>query len=63
MNMKKYIITYHSPLRYKGTYLVEGEDGIAASKKLQEHLEQKYGYVENCNSTVIEVYDNNIILI
>jgi hypothetical protein len=61
--MKKYIITYHSPLRYKGTYLVEGEDGIAASKKLQNHLEQKYGYEDNSNSTVMEVYENILILI
>ena len=59
--MRSYIITYHLPLRYQGTYLVTGKDVIEASKKCREYLVEKYGYVDNQNSTVVEVYENQII--
>ena len=59
--MRSYIITYHHPLRYQGTYLVTGKDGIEASAKCRKYLEEKWGYEDNQNSTIVEVYDNQII--
>ena len=59
--MRSYIITYSYPFRYRGTYLVTGKDGIEASEKCRKYLEDKYGVDETQNSTVVEVYDNQII--
>ena len=59
--MRSYIITYSLPLRYQGTYLVTGKDGMEASAKCRKYLEEKYGYLDTQNSTVVEVYDNHII--
>lgn len=59
--MRSYIITYSLPFRYKGTYLVTGKDGIEASEKCRKYLEEKWGAEVNQNSTVVEVYDNQII--
>ena len=61
--MKKYIINYSYPANYKGTYLVEGKDGMEASEKLRKHLEKERGAEKDSTSTVMEVYDNNIILV
>ena len=59
--MRSYIITYSYPFRYRGTYLVTGKDGIEASEKCWKYLEEKYGHENNQNSTVVEVYENQII--
>lgn len=59
--MRSFIITYTLPVRYRGTYLVTGKDGIEASEKCRKYLEEKYGYEDGQNSSVVEVYDNQII--
>ena len=60
---RTFIITYSFPMRYKGSYVVKGIDGIDASNKCQRFLEEKYGYIDNQMSVVMEVYDNNLIFI
>ena len=61
--MKSFIITYSYPFRYRGTYLVTANDGGEASDKCRKYLEEKYGYEDNQNSAVLDVYDNQIIVI
>ena len=51
---KTFIITYHYPIELKGTYVVRAEDGMYASKKLEEYLRKTYGEFNNANSTVME---------
>lgn len=60
---RTFIITYHFPLRFQGTYLVKGKDGTDASNKCRKFLEDKYGHYNNQSSIVLEVYDNNLIVI
>lgn len=60
---RTFIITYSLPMRYRGSYLVKGVDGIDASNKCRKFLEERYGVINNQNSIVMEVYDNNLIIL
>lgn len=60
---RTFIITYNYPIRYRGSYLVKGVDGIDASNKCRKFLEDKWGYCDNQMSVVMEVYDNNLIVL
>lgn len=61
--MRHYIITYSYPEKYRGTYHIEGEDGIDASNKLQKYLIETRGETKNSHSIVVEVVGNTIQLI
>lgn len=60
---RTFIITYSLPMRYQGSYVVKGVDGIDASNKCRRFLEEKYGYVDGQMSVIMEVYDNNLVFI
>ena len=38
--MKNYIITYSYPQKYRGTYLIQAEDGVKASDMLKKYLKK-----------------------
>ena len=61
--MNKYIIVYHSPIEYKGTYIVSAENGIEAGNKVSNYLGKKYGKISNSSSVVVDVYNNELIKI
>lgn len=57
---KTFIITYHYPIEFKGTYVVRAEDGMYASKKLEEYLRKTYGEFVNASSTVMEMVNGEL---
>lgn len=58
--MRKFIITYSYPAKYRGSYEVVVEDSIFASmnasKKVQQYLEEKHGKADDSHSIVMEIY-------
>jgi len=61
--MNHYIITYSYPEKYRGTYHIEGKDGLDASDKLQKYLRETRGDTKDSHSIVLEVVGNTIQLI
>ena len=61
--MRSYIITYSYPQKYRGTYLINANDGMEASHKLSQHLKETYGDTDNSHSIVLEVEGGRIILL
>ena len=61
--MRKFIINYSEPAAYRGTYLIEAEDGIEASHKARQYLEETKGKENDTRSMVMEVYGNEIIVL
>lgn len=61
--MRKFIIGYSEPAAYKGTYLMEAEDGVEASNKVQRYLEETKGKENNTRSITMEVYGNEIMVL
>jgi len=62
-NMKHYIITYHYPESYRGTYLIQGKDGIDAGNKLQNFLKETKGDTKDSYCVVHEVVGSQIQII
>lgn len=61
--MKNYIITYSYPDEYKGTYLIQGKDGLDASDRLENYLRETYGEVKDSHSICVEVEGSVIQII
>ena len=61
--MRNYIITYSYPAKYRGTYLIQGKDGIDASDKLSKYLKETYGDTTDAHCVVLEVEGNSIQII
>jgi len=61
---KTYIINYAYPVRYRGTYVIKATDGVEAGRKLRTFLHEKYGHAgESETSTIMEVYEDNLIIV
>ena len=61
--MRSYIITYSYPQKYRGTYLINANDGMEASHKLSQYLKETYGDTDNSHSIVLEVEGKTIQII
>lgn len=61
--MRNYIITYSYPAKYRGTYLINAEDGMEASKKLSTYLKETFGDTDSSHSIVLEVEGSSIQII
>ena len=61
--MRSYIITYSYPAKYRGTYLIQGEDGIDASDKLKKYLEETHGGTTDSHCVVLEVEGSSIQIV
>lgn len=61
--MKTYLVTYHWPIKYRGSYLAYGNDSIEASNSVSSWLKETYGPTDDANSIVTEVIGNNIKII
>ena len=61
--MKTFLITYHSPKEYRGTYQVKATDSDVAYNKVQDYLKEKFGDTKDSYSAIIEVEGGKIIKI
>lgn len=61
--MRNYIITYSYPAKYRGTYLIQGKDGIDASDKLSKYLKETYGDTTDAHCVVLEVEGSSIQIV
>ena len=61
--MRNYLITYSWPEKYRGSYLINAEDGIEASNKLSSFLKEKYGDTNTSTAIVTEVIGNSIQIV
>lgn len=61
--MRNYIITYSYPQKYRGTYLIQGKDGIDASDRLKTYLVENFGDTDTAHSIVVEVEGSSIQII
>jgi hypothetical protein len=60
---RTFIVTYHYPLRYKGTYIVKGRDSFEASDKVKKYLIKNFGETKDSYCVVSEVEDNKLIYV
>ena len=65
---KTFIVTYHLPRHWSGTYLVKGVDGPDACEKASKLLTEKLGAPDSDravteSSSVIEVLNGHITIL